>query len=235
MACDLGASAQPVKSFVLYNYPRSIENEARLHCSPSIRCATRHMATLAWLFLFLCGFQQQPGMCGFVFRFQLKSLGEEHKWRSKTKAEREGNHCSMSPCMSKPRNRWTTKSVAASGITSGPSNRSTWGSKVPWFFTSTRYTSWIENQSVSIISNRAVIKPDEVMAVWTHQSVFCQVCFSFEGLATTKPKRQLDMESIDDGLNCRFHPGMCGGSVASAQMAILDEDKNDDHLVATLW
>lgn len=95
MACDLGASAQPVKSFVLYNYPRSIENEARLHCSPSIRCATRHMATLAWLFLFLCGFQQQPGMCGFVFRFQLKSLGEEHKWRSKTKAEREGNHCSM--------------------------------------------------------------------------------------------------------------------------------------------
>jgi len=145
------------------------------------------MATLAWLFLFLCGFQQQPGMCGFVFRFQLKSLGEEHKWRSKTKAEREGNHCSMSPCMSKPRNRWTTKSVAASGITSGPSNRSTWGSKVPWFFTSTRYTSWIENQSVSIISNRAVIKPDEVMAVWTYQSVFCQVRFSFEGLATCSP------------------------------------------------
>jgi hypothetical protein len=52
------------------------------------------------------------------------------------------------------------------------------------------------------------------------------VCFSFEGLATTKRKRQLDMESIDDGLNRRFHPGMCNGSVAaSAQMAILDDKK----------
>ena len=40
-------------------------------------------------------------------------------------------------------------------------------------------------------------------------------------MLSTKPKRQLDMESIDDGLNRRFHPGMCGGSVvASAQMAI---------------
>lgn len=55
------------------------------------------------------------------------------------------------------------------------------------FFTSTRYTSRIENQSVSIISNSAVIKPDEVMAVWTYQSVFCQVRFSFEGLATCSP------------------------------------------------
>ena len=184
MACDLGASAQPVKSFVLYNYPRSIENEARLHCSPSIRCATRHMATLAWLFLFLCGFQQQLGMCGLCldssWRVSVKNTNEEAKPRPKGREI-------TAPCMSKPRNRWTTKSVAASGITSESSNRSTWGSKVPWFFTSTRYTSWIENQSVSIISNRAVIKPDEVMVVWTHQSVFCQVCFSFEGLATCSP------------------------------------------------
>ena len=164
-----------------------------------------------------------------LFRFQLKSLGEEHKWRSKTKAEREGNHCSMSPCMSKPRNRWTTKSVAASGITSEPSNRSTWRSKVPWFFHKyqVHFPNW-KSKCLNYIQQRSH------QTRWSHGCLNLPISFlpsafflwRSSNMLSTKPKRQLDMESIDDGLKRRFHPGMCNGSVAaSAQMAILDDKK----------